>query len=181
MNNRSPWFWLFLTPVILGLGIVVVIPFIYGFIFSFTDWNGLTATQFTGLKNYIQLFHEDEFMHSIWFTVKFAFVTVILLNILGLLLALLVTRNIKSNHMLRTVFFMPNLIGGLILGFIWQFVFVNVFNNIGDILGIEALQGWLSTTTTGFWGLVIPNCLADGWLHYDYLHCLFRKYSERID
>ncbi|MFQ3544657.1 sugar ABC transporter permease [Halobacillus rhizosphaerae] len=176
MNNRSPWFWLFLTPVILGLGIVVVIPFIYGFIFSFTDWNGLTATQFTGLKNYIQLFHEDEFMHSIWFTVKFAFVTVILLNILGLLLALLVTRNIKSNHMLRTVFFMPNLIGGLILGFIWQFVFVNVFNNIGDILGIEALQGWLSTTTTGFWGLVILTV----WQMAGYIMIIYIAYLENI-
>src|SRR5690625_6796558 len=71
---------------------------------------------------------------------------------------MLVTRNIKSNSFLRTVFFMPNLIGGLILGFIWQFIFINVFSDVGQELGIEALTGWLSTTGTGFWGLVILTC-----------------------
>ena len=73
---------------------------------------------------------------------------------------------------------MPNLIGGLILGFIWQFIFISVFGSLGDLLGIEALTGWLSTTATGFWGLSHFNILANGWLHYDYLYCLLRKYTE---
>ncbi|WP_079527373.1 carbohydrate ABC transporter permease [Halobacillus hunanensis] len=176
MHNRNIWFWLFLTPVILGLGLVVVVPFIYGFIFSFTDWNGITATKFVGLQHYINLFQEDEFMASIWFTVKFAIITVILLNIMGLGLALLVTRNIKTNNLLRTVFFMPNLIGGLILGFIWQFIFVSVFEDIGMLLGVESLTGWLSTTSTGFWGLVILTA----WQMAGYIMIIYIAYLENI-
>ncbi|MFZ0370200.1 MAG: sugar ABC transporter permease [Halobacillus sp.] len=176
MKNRSLAFWLFLTPVILGLGIVVVIPFIYGFIYSFTNWNGLAATEFLGFQNYINLFQEDEFMQSIWFTIKFAVVTVILLNVFGMALALIVTRNIKSNNLLRTVFFMPNLIGGLILGFIWQFIFISVFGDIANLTGIEGLNGWLSTTNTGFWGLVILTA----WQMAGYIMIIYIAYLENI-
>ncbi|SFK16382.1 raffinose/stachyose/melibiose transport system permease protein [Halobacillus dabanensis] len=176
MQNRSLAFWLFLTPVILGLGIVVVIPFFYGLFYSFTDWNGITANEFLGFENYIKLFQENEFMSSIWFTVKFAVVTVILLNIMGLGLALLVTRNIKSSNLLRTVFFMPNLIGGLILGFIWQFIFISVFGDIAGLTGIEGLNGWLSTTNTGFWGLVILTA----WQMAGYIMIIYIAYLENI-
>jgi len=176
MKNRDLSFWLFLTPVILALGLVVIVPFIYGFIYSFTNWNGLIATEFLGLKNYITLFKDTEFRESIWFTTKFAVVAIILLNVFGLGLALLVTRKIKSNNFLRTIFFMPNLIGGLILGFIWQFIFISVFGNLGDLLGIEALNGWLSTTTTGFWGLVILTT----WQMAGYIMIIYIAYLENI-
>ncbi|GGC75854.1 ABC transporter permease [Thalassobacillus devorans] len=176
MNNRSMAFWLFLTPVILALAIVVVIPFVYGFFYSFTDWNGLSATKFIGFEHYINLFQEKEFMNSIWFTIKFAVASVLLLNFFGLVLALIVTRNIKTNNLLRTVFFMPNLIGGLILGFIWQFIFVSVFGDIGDMLGAEGMQGWLSTTETGFWGLVILT----SWQMAGYIMIIYIAYLENI-
>ncbi|WP_085506012.1 carbohydrate ABC transporter permease [Thalassobacillus devorans] len=176
MQNRSPAFWLFLTPVILALGIVVVIPFIYGLFYSFTDWNGLRATQFIGLEHYINLFQEQEFMNSIWFTIKFAVASVLLLNFFGLALALIVTRNIKTNNLLRTVFFMPNLIGGLILGFIWQFIFISVFGDVGDLLGVEGMKGWLSTTETGFWGLVILT----SWQMAGYIMIIYIAYLENI-
>ncbi|MFG6114755.1 carbohydrate ABC transporter permease [Halobacillus sp. MO56] len=176
MQNRSPAFWLFLTPVILALGIVVVIPFLYGLVYSFTNWNGLTATEFIGFEHYINLFQEQEFMNSIWFTLKFAVASVLLLNFFGLALALIVTRNIKSNNLLRTVFFMPNLIGGLILGFIWQFIFVSVFGDIGELLGVESMQGWLSTTETGFWGLVILT----SWQMAGYIMIIYIAYLENI-
>ena len=176
MRNRDLSFWLFLAPVILSLGIVVIVPFIYGFIYSFTNWNGLVATEFLGFKNYITLFKDAEFRASVWFTTKFAVTSVILLNFLGLGLALLVTRNIKSSSFLRTVFFMPNLIGGLILGFIWQFIFVSVFGSLGDLLGIEALTGWLSTTATGFWGLVILT----SWQMAGYIMIIYIAYLENI-
>ncbi|GGC83388.1 ABC transporter permease [Thalassobacillus devorans] len=176
MQNRSPAFWLFLTPVILALGIVVVIPFIYGLFYSFTDWNGLRATQFIGLEHYINLFQEKEFMNSIWFTIKFAVASVLLLNFFGLALALIVTRNIKTNNLLRTVFFMPNLIGGLILGFIWQFIFISVFGDVGDLLGVEGMKGWLSTTETGFWGLVILT----SWQMAGYIMIIYIAYLENI-
>lgn len=134
----------------MSLCLVIIVPFIYGFIYSFTNWNGLVATEFIGFKNYITLFKDEEFRASIWFTTKFAVTSVILLNFLGLGLAMLVTRKMKSSNFMRTVFFMPNLIGGLILGFIWQFIFISVFGSLGDLLGIEALTGWLSTTATRF-------------------------------
>ena len=176
MRNRDLSFWLFLMPVILSLGIVIIIPFIYGFIYSFTNWNGMVATEFIGFKNYITLFKDAEFRASIWFTTKFAVTSVILLNFLGLGLALLVTRKMKTSNFMRTVFFMPNLIGGLILGFIWQFVFISVFGSLGDLLGIEALTGWLSTTATGFWGLVILT----SWQMAGYIMIIYIAYLENI-
>ncbi|SDI80281.1 carbohydrate ABC transporter permease [Alteribacillus bidgolensis] len=176
MRNRDVSFWLFLTPVILSLSLVVIIPFVYGFIFSFTNWNGLTASKFLGFSNYIKLFQDAEFVNAIWFTIQFSVVTVILLNILGLSLALIVTRKLKSSNFLRTIFFMPNLIGGLILGFIWQFIFISVFDDIGSALGIEALNGWLSTTTTGFWGLVILTT----WQMAGYIMIIYIAYLQNI-
>ncbi|HJF33764.1 MAG TPA: sugar ABC transporter permease [Sporosarcina psychrophila] len=176
MRNRDLSFWLFLMPVILSLGIVIIIPFIYGFIYSFTNWNGMVATEFIGFKNYITLFKDAEFRASIWFTTKFAITSVILLNFLGLGLALLVTRKMKTSSFMRTVFFMPNLIGGLILGFIWQFVFISVFGSLGDLLGVEALTGWLSTTATGFWGLVILT----SWQMAGYIMIIYIAYLENI-
>ncbi|WP_173915534.1 carbohydrate ABC transporter permease [Halobacillus sp. Marseille-Q1614] len=176
MKNKSFAFWLFMAPVILGLGIVVVIPFIYGFIYSFTDWNGLRAGEFLGLQNYINLFQERGFINAVWFTTKFAVVAVFLLNIFGLALALIVTRNIKSNNLLRTIFFMPNLIGGLILGFIWQFIFISVFGDIANLTGIEGLNGWLSTANTGFWGIVILTC----WQMAGYIMIIYIAYLENI-
>ena len=176
MRNRDLSFWLFLMPVILSLGIVIIVPFIYGFIYSFTNWNGMVATEFIGFKNYITLFKDAEFRASIWFTTKFAVTSVILLNFLGLGLALLVTRKMKTSNFMRTVFFMPNLIGGLILGFIWQFIFISVFGSLGDLLGIEALTGWLSTTATGFWGLVILT----SWQMAGYIMIIYIAYLENI-
>jgi len=176
MRNRDLSFWLFLMPVILSLGIVIIIPFIYGVIYSFTNWNGMVVTDFVGFKNYITLFKDAEFRAAIWFTTKFAVTSVILLNFLGLGLALLVTRKMKTSSFMRTVFFMPNLIGGLILGFIWQFVFISVFGKLGDLLGIEALTGWLSTTATGFWGLVILT----SWQMAGYIMIIYIAYLENI-
>jgi raffinose/stachyose/melibiose transport system permease protein len=176
MRNRDLSFWLFLMPVILSLGIVIIIPFIYGVIYSFTNWNGMVVTDFVGFKNYITLFKDAEFRAAIWFTTKFAVTSVILLNFLGLGLALLVTRKMKTSSFMRTVFFMPNLIGGLILGFIWQFVFISVFGSLGELLGIEALTGWLSTTATGFWGLVILT----SWQMAGYIMIIYIAYLENI-
>lgn len=176
MRNRSLSFWLFVTPTLLALGLVVFVPFIYGFIFSFTDWNGLTASEFLGVEHYLNVFQDREFLGSIWFTIKFAVVSIILVNVIGLGLALLVTQKMKSSNLLRTVFFMPNLIGGLILGFIWQFIFISAFESIGSLLGMEWLQGWLSTTETGFWGMVILNC----WQYGGYIMIIYIAYLESV-
>lgn len=176
MKNRSLSFWLFMTPTLVALGLVVFVPFIYGLFYSFTDWNGLHANNFLGFENYIKLFQEREFLNAIWFTVKFAVVSIVLVNIIGLGLALLVTQKLKTSNLFRTVFFMPNLIGGLILGFIWQFIFVSAFNSAGQLLGLEFLQGWLSDATTGFWGLVILNA----WQYGGYIMIIYIAYLEAV-
>lgn len=176
LKKNGMFFWLFLAPVIVALFMVVIVPLFYGIYYSFTNWDGINTAQFIGVKNYIALFSDPEFMNSLWFTTKFAVVSVILINVLGLGLALLVTQNLKGSNILRTIFFMPNLIGGLILGFIWQFVFIQGFEAIGNAVGIEALKGWLSTTNTGFWGLVILTA----WQMSGYIMIIYIAHLESI-
>lgn len=176
IRNRDWAFWLFLTPVLAALIIVVIIPLLFGFYYSFTNWNGIGRLDFIGLENYINLFQDDAFLSAFWFTVKFSIASIVIINIIGLGLALLVTTKLKTSNLLRTVFFMPNLIGGLILGFIWQFVFIKVFGSIGDLLGIEALNGWLSTTDTGFWGLVILTA----WQMSGYIMIIYIAYLQAV-
>ncbi|RAK19540.1 raffinose/stachyose/melibiose transport system permease protein [Anoxybacillus vitaminiphilus] len=176
MKKQTLWYWLFLSPVLIALISVVVIPFMFGLYYSFTDWNGIQSTKFVGFEHYMEIFKDKEFISSLWFTVKFSIVSVILINFFGLSLALIVTQNIKTSKILRTVFFMPNLIGGLILGFIWQFIFIKVFASIGDLLNIESLRGWLSTPETGFWGLAIVM----SWQMAGYIMVIYIAYLENI-
>lgn len=176
MKNKEFSFWLFITPVLLSLLIVVILPLLLGTYYSFTNWNGLTFTNFVGFENYQRLLGDQQFKSALWFTIKFAVASIILLNVIGLGLALLVTSKLKTSNLLRTVFFMPNLIGGLILGFIWQFIFVRVFSGVGKLIGIEALQGWLSDTQTGFWGLVILTV----WQMSGYIMIIYIAYLQNV-
>lgn len=165
-----------MTPTLVALALVVFVPFVYGFIYSFSDWNGLHATEFLGLDHYVNLIQSENFLSAIWFTIKFAVVSIVLVNVIGLGLALLVTQHLKVSNLFRTVFFMPNLIGGLILGFIWQFIFVSAFDSAGRLLGWEFLQGWLADPTTGFWGLVILNA----WQYSGYIMIIYIAYLEAV-
>lgn len=176
MKNKELSFWLFITPVILSLSLVVILPVFMGFFYSFTDWNGLGFNNFIGLTHYRRLLEDSQFRQSLWFTFRFAFVSVIVLNVMGLSLAVLVTSKLKSRNLLRTIFFMPNLIGGLILGFIWQFIFIRVFAALGSFTGIDGLMGWLSTPTTGFWGLVILMV----WQQAGYIMIIYIAYLQGI-
>lgn len=176
MRVRSLSYWLFLLPVLVALLLVVIAPLVLGIYYSFTDWNGIQANGFVGFDNYIAVFQDERFLNSLWFTTKFSIVSIILINVIGLSLALLVTAKLKTNKVLRTIFFMPNLIGGLILGFIWQFIFTKAFAGFGSLLGIESLQGWLSTPSTGFWGLVILM----SWQMAGYIMVIYIAYLEGI-
>ncbi len=157
MKRSKLWFALFVGPCLLAFLMVVIIPMFMGFYYSFTDWNGIGNTaQWVGAKNYIQVLTKDPgFLNAFLFTAKFAAVSVAAINLMGFGLALLATRGLRGSHVMRSIFFMPNLIGGLILGFVWQFIFIKAFDGAGKLLGIEFLQGWLSSTGTGFWGLAI--------------------------
>ena len=176
MNNKNLSFWLFLLPALFALIVVVFFPFMYGFYYTFTDWNGLRATAFLGFDNYFAIFSDQRFIESLIFTVKFAITSIVIVNVLGLSLAVLVTQKIKISNGLRTIFFMPNLIGGLILGFIWQFIFISGFDAIGKLFDISFLQGWLSTAETGFWGLVILNV----WQYAGYIMIIYISYLQGV-
>ncbi|SFK65511.1 raffinose/stachyose/melibiose transport system permease protein [Marinilactibacillus piezotolerans] len=176
MRNKEFAFWLFITPVLLSLTLVVILPVVMGLFYSFTNWNGLNFTSFVGLNHYKRLLGDEQFLQSLWFTVKFSVASIILLNVIGLSLALLVTSKLKSRNILRTIFFMPNLIGGLILGFIWQFIFIRVFASIGELIGVESLQVWLATPGTGFWGLVILTV----WQMAGYIMIIYIAYLQGV-
>ncbi|WP_288847879.1 sugar ABC transporter permease [uncultured Sneathia sp.] len=173
---KNLFFWLFLSPILLAFLFVIVLPLFYGIYYSFTNWNGIGTPVFKGFSNYARILTDVDFRNSIFFTVKFVIASVIIINTVGLALALLVTQEIKGKTVFRTIFFMPNLIGGLILGFIWQFVFLEGFNAIGDAIGFEALKGWLSTTNTGFWGLVILTT----WQMAGYIMIIYIAHLEGV-
>lgn len=178
MKTKSLAFWLFLLPVLVALFMVIIIPFIYGIYYSFTNWNGDTSQTpgFVGFQNYVDLLKDDTFINALMFTFKYSIAAIFVINFIGLCLALIVTSKIKSKNLLRTVFFMPNLIGGLILGFIWQFIFTKVFAMIGEAIGSTALQGWLSDTNTGFWGMVILST----WQMAGYIMIIYIAYLENV-
>ncbi|MPM35803.1 sn-glycerol-3-phosphate transport system permease protein UgpA [bioreactor metagenome] len=156
LTNRSKSFWLLLTPAFIALLIVLFIPLMTGTYYSLTDWNGNTVGEFIGFDNYVRAFQDQGFIDSLVFTAKFSVVSVVLINVIALILATLVTQKLgRWTTVFRTVFFMPNLIGGIILGFIWQFIFNKAFESIGDLTSIQFFKGWLDTPETGFWGLVI--------------------------
>ena len=149
--NRTAY-WLFLTPCLIAFVLIVIIPAVTGFYYSLTDWNGIGRdAEFIGLENFTQIFADNQFWYSFLFTALFALVSVIVINAVGFLLALLVTKPYKGRNLLRSIFFVPNLIGGLLLGFAWQFIFTKVFN----ATNIPILQNWLTNAETGFIGLLI--------------------------
>lgn len=156
MAKKRITYWVFLAPVLITFAIAQIIPFVMGIIYSFTNWNGVSAVvSFNGLTNYTAIFKDKDFGHAFLFTLEYTIVAVILLNVFGFLLAMLSTRESRISKILRTIFFMPNLIGGLILGFIWLFIFMQVFQNIGTITHQAWLTGWLSDQKTGLAGLII--------------------------
>lgn len=129
----------FVGPAFLVFSVIVLIPFVLGMYYSFTNWNGVSGTiEWVGLDNFIQIFKNDlQVRNSFLFTLKLTLASVFLTNLLGFLLALALTQMLKTKNILRTVFFVPNLISGLLLGFIWQFIFVKGFASIGQITGLS--------------------------------------------
>lgn len=136
---------------------VVMIPFIYGFYLTLTDWNGVSSVKnIVGLSNYHAVFQDTEFWSSLGLTLKYVVITVLLVNIIAFLLAYALTNGIKGQNFFRAGFFTPNLIGGVVLGFIWQFIFSRVIVQIGENLVWKIFsQSWLSDPTKAFWTLVI--------------------------
>lgn len=154
---RSLSFWLFVMPAFLILLIVVLIPFGMGFYYSFTTWTGVGAqVTYVGFDNFHRLMSDSVAHESLLLTFRFTATVLLLSNGIGLLLALGLVEPIRGAGALRVVYFLPNVVGGLILGFIWRFILIQGLPAIGRATGISFLQTpWLGDPATGFWGLVV--------------------------
>lgn len=136
--------------------VVLIIPFISGLANTFTNWDGFKITKWVGWDNYIEAFKDQRFWETLNFTFGYSIVVVILVNVVGFLLALLVTVKLKSANIFRTMLFVPNLIGGVILGVIWQFIFNRALTNMAEQFNWEFFKTtMLSDPGSAFWALII--------------------------
>lgn len=147
----------FVGPSIVFFVLVFVIPMVFGVYLTFTDWNGYSNNKFlVGFKNYADVFSDISFWKSMWNTVRYSLVSVITVNVLAFFLAYMLTSGIKGEKFLRSGFFIPNLIGGLILGYIWRFIFSRVVVNLYSFIPLEIFkQSWLSSPNTAMSAMII--------------------------
>jgi raffinose/stachyose/melibiose transport system permease protein len=175
---------LFLGPSLVFFFMIVIIPFIMGVYYSFTNWNGVSSqSSWVGFDNYIYLFTDDEeFLNSFNFTFRFTLVSGILNNALGLAFAILLTQSTKLKNLLRPILLLPNVIGGVILGFIWNFIFVAGFGGIEEATGWSFFGGWLGDSLTGFWGIVIVSAWqGSGYLMVIYIAALMGIEKDLVE
>ena len=152
---------IFLLPTMAAFLIGFIIPFIEGIYLSFCNFTTIKDAKFVGIQNYIEAFKDSNFLGSFKFTTLFAIVSLVLINVLAFLVALALTQNIKGKNIFRTVFFMPNLIGGIVLGYVWQLIFDGIFVKFDTALKLNE--------TLGFWGLVI----LVGWQQIGYMMIVY--------
>lgn len=141
------YFPIFVLPTLIAFSFAFIIPFVMGVYLSFCKFKTITNAQFVGLDNYIKIFADKDFVNAFGFTLKFSVVSIVTINVFAFILALALTRKIKGTNLFRTVFFMPNLIGGIILGYIWK----QMINAV--LLKYETTL--VANPTYGFWGLII--------------------------
>lgn len=173
-NARETRNFAFLVaPAVLVFLLVIAIPFFLGVYYSFTDWGGVTQsdTNFVGFKNYIQSLTDTRFQYSLMITFLFAIINVIVINVVSFSLALLVSSAIKGRNLYRAGFFLPNLIGGLVLGYIWQFIYNQVFPAFGSAIGSEWLMTnlFLGKPNLAMSALVITNT----WQYAGYIMMIY--------
>lgn len=145
---------LFLFPLLFAFAVTVIIPLVLGIGYSFTDWNGIRIKGFVGLDNYTRMFRQPGFIWSILITFLFVVFNIVLVNLVAFLLALLCTSKIKGLGFFRAAYFLPNLIGGIVLGYIWQFIFSNVVTKFTTAF-FDSRYSMLSETRTAFIAIVI--------------------------
>ncbi len=165
MDRILKKYWpFFVVPTMAAFTIGFIVPFLQGLYLSFCQFTTIKKAKWVGFENYIRVFTDDPepLMDSLWFTVAFAAVSIILINVIGFLFALVLTRGLKGTNVFRTVFFMPNLIGGVVLGYIWQIL----INGLLSVLGEPLLA---LNTTAGYWGLIILMC----WQQVGYMMIIY--------
>ena len=159
MGNREKTFLAITIPIVLLFFCFNTLPLIKGFIYSFTNFKGYGNYDFVGLRNYVDLFSDGRVGRSYLFTFKFALVSTILVNVLSLILALGLNSKIKAKSALRAVYFLPNILGGLVVGYIFSFFFTYILPAAGKAAGIEWLSSsMLSNTKTAWLAIVVVAC-----------------------
>ena len=163
MLRRSIQRWspLFLLPMVAAFVIGFIWPFAQGLFLSFTKFKTTSKWEWVGFANYIKAFQDESFRYSFGYTAIFAIVTVVLINVLAFLIAYALTQKIKGSNIFRTVFFMPNLIGGIVLGYIWSMIFDGLLSAYNTSI--------MTNSTWGFWGLVILVC----WQQIGYMMIIY--------
>ena len=152
--------FLFLLPTLIAFLMVIIIPFIFGIYYSFTDWQGTGAvTQSVGFANYAEIFKDAGFLHSFLVTLLFTVLNIITVNVVAFIISLLVTSEIRGRNIYRAGFFVPNLIGGIVLGYVWKFVFNRAF------VAIFSSTSLLSTTEGAMFCLIMVSV----WQYAGYL------------
>ena len=157
--RRQSWF--FLMPMVVAFCIGFIWPFLHGMFLSFCKFKTTSKWQWVGLDNYVKAFADESFRYSFGYTALFAIVSVILINVLAFVVAYALTQGIKGTNIFRTVFFMPNLIGGIVLGYIWSMIFDGILGAYGTSI--------LLNKTWGFWGLIILMC----WQQIGYMMIIY--------
>ena len=163
--------FLFLLPTLIAFLMVIIIPFIFGIYYSFTDWQGTGAVnKIVGFENYKAIFQEPGFLHSFLVTLLFTVLNIITVNVVAFLISLLVTSEIRGRNIYRAGFFVPNLIGGIVLGLIWQFIFSNILPSVGQTLGLPTLsKSLISNKDTVMITLVTVNT----WQYAGYIMLIY--------
>lgn len=170
--DKLKTYLLFAGPTTFAFITVIILPFLFGVYLTFTNWDGISkAYTFVQFSNYIKVLNDPMFWDSFLLTVKYVFFTVLIVNTLGFILAYALTGdNIKGQNLLRVGFFVPNLIGGIILGLVWRFIFTNILVYIGRSLNIGPLSySWLANPDKAFWTLVIVSV----WQYSGYMMIIF--------
>lgn len=162
MEKNLKKFWpIFVLPTMIAFFIGFILPFIMGIYLSFCDFTTVTDAKFIGLKNYTLALGDAIFKHSFWYTAAFALVSLLIINIIAFALALALTKKLKGTNIFRTIFFMPNLIGGIVLGYIWQLIFSGILSQYSMAINLDS--------TLGFWGLIILVC----WQQIGYMMIIY--------
>ena len=169
-TRNSPLFFLFLLPAVFAFCMVIVIPFIMGIYYSFTDWNAMTGSEvkWVGFANYLAIKSDITFFHSFLVTVAYAVMNIIVINVCSFFMALLVTAKLRWKGIYRAGFFLPNLIGGLILGYIWQFVFNNAIPAFGNAIGFT----WSSLLENQYTAL-LAIVIVGTWQYAGYIMMIY--------
>ena len=162
MEKAIRRYWpIFVLPTFLAFILGFIAPFAMGVYLSFCKFTTVTDAKFIGFSNYLKIFTDASFVHALWYTAIFTVVTVVLINVLAFAVALLLTKGFRGTNIFRTVFFMPNLIGGIILGYIWQLLLNGVLLYMNRTLTYSSVYG--------FWGLVILMC----WQQIGYMMIIY--------